>query len=379
MRVLVIHPRMSVFGGGERVAVNSIITTLNRGHEVLLLSEEFDVAAFEDFFACQGLFKKIRRITYPNFRPVAGRAVLYQRLLYHQWRVRSSLPKTEGFDMILSTQDVAYLPRADVPIVQYCYFPEYFVHLESNPSSPLWKTYYWPATMFYHKRVGLIDRLLSTSNFTRGFVREKWHRESTTLYPPCPIELYNDLNGPKEDLVVTVGRVVPEKRMDLFLEMARQLPMVKFAIIGSATRDQESYLRHLREIAPPNASFVMSPLRKVRDVLARSKVYVHCARNEHFGITIVEAMASGCVPVVHDSGGPREIVTDAVGSKWTIVGDAVKQISDLITDDSLRMKLSKAASSRANLFGPEAFQLGLGEVLARYENNSELERQHLPS
>jgi glycosyltransferase involved in cell wall biosynthesis len=368
---------MSVFGGGERVAVNSIITALNRGHEVLLLSEEFDISAFEDFFACRGLFKKIRMITYPNFRPVAGRAVLYQRLLYHQWRVRGSLLKTGGFDMILSTQDVAYLPRANVPIIQYCYFPEYFVHLESNPSSSLWKTYYWPATLFYHKRVGLIDRLLSTSNFTKGFVREKWHRESTTLYPPCPIDLYKDLDSPKEDLVVTVGRVVPEKRMDLFLEMAREVPKARFAIIGSVAREQESYLRHLREIAPPNASFVMSPLRRVRDVLARSKVYVHCARNEHFGITIVEAMAAGCVPVVHDSGGPREIVNDATGSRWTTVGDAVKQISDLITNDSLRMRLSRAASSRADQFGPEAFQSGLGEVLARYENRSVLESQDL--
>lgn len=368
---------MSVFGGGERVAVNSIITALNRGHEVLLLSEEFDISAFEDFFACRGLFKKIRMITYPNFRPVAGRAVLYQRLLYHQWRVRGSLLKTGGFDMILSTQDVAYLPRANVPIIQYCYFPEYFVHLESNPSSSLWKTYYWPATLFYHKRVGLIDRLLSTSNFTKGFVREKWHRESTTLYPPCPIDLYKDLDSPKEDLVVTVGRVVPEKRMDLFLEMAREVPKARFAIIGSVAREQESYLRHLREIAPPNASFVMSPLRRVRDVLARSKVYVHCARNEHFGITIVEAMAAGCVPVVHDSGGPREIVNDATGSRWTTVGDAVKQISDLITNDSLRMRLSRAARSRADQFGPEAFQSGLGEALARYENRSVLESQDL--
>ena len=376
MRILVIHPRMSVFGGGERVAVNSIITALNRGHEVRLLSEEFDVAAFEDFFACQGLFKKIRMITYPSFRPVARRAVLYQRLLYHQWRVRKSLPKAGEFDLILSTQDVAYLPHANVPIIQYCYFPEYFVHLESNPSSSLWKTYYWPATLFYHKRVGLVDRLLSTSNFTKGFVREKWHRESTTLYPPCPIELYKDLDSPKEDLVVTVGRVVPEKRMDLFLEMARELPKARFVIIGSVASDQESYLQHLRKIAPPNVSFVVSPLRRVRDVLARSKVYVHCARNEHFGITIVEAMAAGCVPVVNDSGGPREIVTDATGSKWTIVEDAVKQISDLITNDSLRMRLSEAARSRADRFGSEAFQSGLGEALVPFEN---LEHRDLSS
>ena len=31
-------------------------------------------------------------------------------------------------------------------------------------------------------------------------------------------------------------------------------------------------------------------------------------KREHFGIAIVEAMSLGCIPVVHDSGGPREFV-----------------------------------------------------------------------
>jgi len=116
MRILVVHPRMSVFGGGERVAVHSIITALKAQNEVLLASEVFDIPAFEDFFACQGLFKQVRLLTYPSFRPIADRAVLYQRLLYHQWRIRGVVTRAKEFDLILSTQDVAYLPSATVPI-----------------------------------------------------------------------------------------------------------------------------------------------------------------------------------------------------------------------------------------------------------------------
>jgi alpha-1,2-mannosyltransferase len=367
MRILVIHPRMSVFGGGERVAIHSIFAALKGGHEVSLASEDFNVAAFEDFFACPGVFKNVHMLTYPSFRPIAEKMVLYQRLLYHEWRLRRILPKAGDPDLILSTQDAAYMPSAKVPTVQYCYFPEYFVHLESNPSSLFWRVYYLPGTLFYRNRVGHIDRLLSTSNFTQGFVKKKWGRESTTLYPPCPIDLYQNLNGPKEDLVITVGRVVPEKRMHLFLEIARQLPQIKFAIIGSVAQEQESYLRRLQDTAPVNVSFVMSPLRRVRDVLARAKIYVHCALNEHFGITIVEAMAAGCVPVVHNSGGPREIVTAGVGYRWSLVPEAVTQISNLVENDSLRRKFSEAAVTRAERFGPEPFETSLGKVLRAYQ------------
>lgn len=358
---------MSVFGGGERVAVHSIIAALKSGNEVYLASEDFDVTAFEDFFACPGLFKNVHMLTYPSFRALADRMVLYQRLLYHEWRLRRTLPKARDIDLILSTQDAAYMPSAKVPTIQYCYFPEYFVHLESNPSSLFWKMYYLPGTIFYRNRVSYIDRLLSTSKFTQGFVREKWRRESTTLYPPCPIDLYQNLNGEKENLVITVGRVVPEKRMDLFLEIARQLPEVKFAIIGSVAQERESYLQHLKDTAPVNVSFVMSPLTRVRNLMAKAKIYIHCALNEHFGITIVEAMAAGCVPIVHNSGGPREIVSENVGYKWNVVDEAVKHVSNVIENEKNRKELSKAAESRAKQFGPGVFESGLTDVLREYQ------------
>jgi alpha-1,2-mannosyltransferase len=367
MRILVIHPRMSVFGGGERVALHSIIAALKGGHEVYLASEDFNVSAFEDFFACPGVFKDVHMLTYPSFQPIAERMVLYQRILYHEWRLKRTLPRAGNVDLILSTQDAAYMPSAKVPTVQYCYFPEWFVHLESNPSSVFWKMYYLPGTMFYRSRVGRIDLMLSTSNFTQGFVKKKWGRDSTTLYPPCPVNLYQDLDGPRENLVVTVGRVVPEKRMNMFLDIARQLPKVKFAIIGSVAQDRKSYLQHLRDTASPNVSFVMSPLRRVKDLLARAKVYVHCAMNEHFGITIVEAMAAGCVPVVHNSGGPREIVTENVGYKWNEVSEAVSLISNLIENDGRRNQQSRAAEVRANQFAPEVFESRLATVLGEFE------------
>jgi glycosyltransferase involved in cell wall biosynthesis len=367
MRILVIHPRMSVFGGGERVAIHSIIAALKGGHEVYLASEEFNVAAFEDFFACPGVFKDVHMLTYPSFRPIAERMVLYQRLLYHEWHLTRILPKARDVDLILSTQDAAYMPSAKIPTVQYCYFPEYFVHLESNPSSLFWKIYYLPGTIFYRSRVSRIDLLLSTSNFTQGFVNQKWGRDSTTLYPPCPIDLYRDLNGSKENLVITVGRVVPEKRMNLFMDIARELPEIKFAIIGSVAPEREAYLQHLKETAPANVSFVMSPLRRVKDLLAKAKIYIHCALNEHFGISIVEAMAARCVPVVHNSGGPREIVSDDAGYKWNSLGEAVTQISSLITNDALRNELSQAAALRAERFTPEAFELSVGKIIQQFQ------------
>jgi len=132
--------------------------------------------------------------------------------------------------------------------------------------------------------------------------------------------------------------------------------------------DHEPYFERLQARAPVNASFIIAPLRKVRDIIGRAKVYVHSAQNEHFGITVVEAMAAGCVPVVNDSGGPREIVTSDVGLRWKTLEEAVHQISALAKDEALRRKLSSAAASSSKQYGPEAFESGLRKVLARYES-----------
>ncbi len=368
MRIIIVHPRMSVMGGGERVAIHSIKEALREGHEAYLACERFDVNSFEDFFGVQGLFKNVRLLTYPPFRPSVRRALLYQRLIYHQLRLRKIVSKRRRFDLILNTADVANQPASSLPAVQYCYFPEYFSRIESNGLSRLWNKYYWPARVFYHSRVSHIDRLLAVSDFTREFVKRKWGRDSTVLYPPCPIDLYRGLSErPKENLVVTVGRIGLEKRMELFLEIARRMPRVNFAIIGSVAADQKSYSEKLRKAAPRNVSFLVVPLRKAKDTLGKAKVYVHCALNEHFGITIVEAMAAGCIPVVHNSGGPREIVTESVGYRWNDVGEAVRLVSSLLENDKQRKDLSYAAWSRASQFGPEAFESGLGNVLREFE------------
>ena len=366
MKIVVVHPRMSVMGGGERVAIHSIKEALREGHEVYLATEEFDVDSFEDFFGVPGLFENVRLLTYSPFRPIIRKAVMYQRLIYHQSRLRKIVSKRRAFDLILNTAEVANQPAARLPAIEYCYFPDYFRHLESNGRSRLWELYYWPAKVFYHDRVSRVDCLLAVSDFTRQFVRERWGRESTTLYPPCPIDLYSNLHVQKRDLVVTVGRMAREKRMGLFLEIARRLPSIEFAIIGSRSKEGESYYEGLRASAPSNVSLVVAPLRKVRELLGSAKVYVHCAQDEHFGITIVEAMAAGCVPVVNDSGGPREIVSDDVGYRWKQIDEAVGQVSELIKNDDVRRQLAKGAVSRAGQFGADVFERGFGRILHEY-------------
>ena len=84
----------------------------------------------------------------------------------------------------------------------------------------------------------------------------------------------------------------------------------------------------VRVIAKPLMTDV--PKTQLRQILLDSKVYLHCAINEHFGISIIDAMASGCVPIVHDSGGPKEIVPKK--HRYTTIDEAAAKIKEAIIE-----------------------------------------------
>ena len=78
---------------------------------------------------------------------------------------------------------------------------------------------------------------------------------------------------------------------------------------------------------------------------------------EHFGISIVEAMTAGAVPIVFGAGGPLEIVRHGVdGFHWGTPDDLIEKTQLLINDTNLRTRLSNNAIKRATLFGKNQYE-----------------------
>jgi glycosyltransferase involved in cell wall biosynthesis len=86
---------------------------------------------------------------------------------------------------------------------------------------------------------------------------------------------------------------------------------------------------------------------------------------EHFGITTVEAMAAGCVPVVIARGGQPELVTNGVdGFLWRTLDELCGCTLRLVEDRDLRQRMAAAAQAAARRFDHAHFAARLAETLA---------------
>jgi glycosyltransferase involved in cell wall biosynthesis len=86
---------------------------------------------------------------------------------------------------------------------------------------------------------------------------------------------------------------------------------------------------------------------------------------EHFGITTVEAMAAGNVPVVIGKGGQLEVVgPDLKKWTWLTKRDCVKKTAQVIRNQELRQKLQTQAQQQAEQFGPDEFTAKLNAIFS---------------
>jgi hypothetical protein len=219
------------------------------------------------------------------------------------------------------------------------------------------------------------DRILSNSAYTQRWVERLWHRTSDVFHPP--VSLMG--RGVKRPVILSVGR--------FFLpgtgHNKKQLEMVQafrglcelgvhgweYHLVGGCAPEHASYLDQIRAAAD-GLPVVLHPDAtgaQLRDLYARASIFWHAAglgehierhpeRYEHFGITTVEAMSAGAVPVVIDAAGQVEIVEHGVsGYRFRTAAELVSLTAELIASPERLERLSLEAERRAETFGWDTF------------------------
>jgi glycosyltransferase involved in cell wall biosynthesis len=96
-------------------------------------------------------------------------------------------------------------------------------------------------------------------------------------------------------------------------------------------------------------------------------VFINSSRHEHFGINVVEAMASGTPVIVHRSGGPYFDIIDrgTYGLSYSTIEELQRNIEMLIKDVNMWNKYSHLSIIRARYYDFDLFKQKLANILDR--------------
>ena len=191
---------------------------------------------------------------------------------------------------------------------------------------------------------------------TQRRIRKYLRRDATVVHPPIETSQFHYART--GDYWLSVNRLITHKRVDMQMKAFARLPQEKLIVVGcyEQSRHFKAYARYINQIKPDNVEIIswvdFSTLVKL---YANCKGFITTSKDEDFGMTPVEAMASGKPVIAPKEGGYRETVLD---------GKTGKLIDDITVDKLVRAlkevggnprKYRKACLKQAKQFDTKVF------------------------
>ncbi|KAL6545147.1 asparagine-linked glycosylation protein [Orobanche hederae] len=219
------------------------------------------------------------------------------------------------------------------------------------------------------------------STWTHSHIQKLWGIPDCIkrVYPPCDTSGLQVLpleRSTQPVKIISVAQFRPEKAHQLQLEafavaiknLDADLPIPKLQFVGSCRNEaDEKRLQHLKDRTnelklDSDVEFHKNVIySKLVSLLGGATVGIHSMIDEHFGISVVEYMASGAIPIAHNSAGPRmDIVLPEDGKQTGFLAQDVQEYADAILTIIRmpvpeRLQMAAAARKRASKFSEQRF------------------------
>jgi glycosyltransferase involved in cell wall biosynthesis len=223
---------------------------------------------------------------------------------------------------------------------------------------------------------------ITNSLFTNHWQQHYWNtgNKNRIIYPPVfsETEMVEVDLAKKENVILSVGRFfvgAHNKKQDIlvdfFIDNYKKFEGWELHLIGALSNNPVDleYVNSIKNKIENHPIYlhINIPLVQVDELYSKAKLFWHATgldeesdkfpdKMEHFGITTVEAMSNGVVPIVINKGGQTEIVNHELnGYLWDNKEQLLKYSLELIADSNKRELLALKAIERAEFFSVENF------------------------
>lgn len=344
-KALIVSPYLDHLGGGERymLSIASVLESL--GHEVYFAWDNLE--EINKLSLMLGL-----SLNNPHLDPKI-------KDLYFKGSAIAMYLATKPYDLVV------YLSDGSIPMlggrrnILHMQVPFHGVH----------------GTSFQNKiKQSFIRSVIVNSEFTKKIIDKEYGLKSVVLYPPVtPI----NCSSAKEKLILSVGRFEPSlnaKKQNILIEAMRlltqDLPDWRLALAGGSSSDDWLSSLKSKAVGLPIDFYPNATHEELCNLYGKSQIYWHAAGfeidehknpelTEHFGISTVEAVSAGCIPLVIPYGGQREIIKSA-DLHWESVDELVQKTKAVIANPNKSSYLEDIGISQ---YTSDNFALNFGKLI----------------
>jgi glycosyltransferase involved in cell wall biosynthesis len=342
----IVHISLNPRGGSERLAV-AVIQALSK------IGIDIDLTTFEEpnVSKLESAYGEVATLAIKKIKTIA---------------IIDSIGKAEinkRYDLTINTHGdmlpyfLPYFSKSNS--ITYCHFPlaKYLIDSKDPEYSRFLKdrilstiNYTNPSTKYFdlasiaYANMLRSSTVISNSEFSRRVISKAFGIDSIVLSPPVDVglfrkaALFSSRPSNRKNTILVISRFHPTKKIENAIKLAKLLKQYKVGngmkIVGNIPPRRYGYyfyLKHLvdyYDLADYVTFEVNVSFSRLLNLMRESKVYFHPLLGEPFGISTVEAMSAGLIPVVPNIGGHTEFVP--LKYQFGTFGEGVEAISSAL-------------------------------------------------
>ena len=351
MKAGIFDPYLDILGGGERYTMTVTQYLSQRGWRVDVFWDDKEIK------------KKLEKRLGLNFGQIGFVENIFasKKNLPQKWKI------TRKYDLIF------YLSDGSLPLL---FAKKNILHFQVPFQNVGGRS------IFNRVKLRRFNHIVCNSYFTKKYIDQEYGVKSRVIYPPVAVEDFKP--GKKENIILAVGRFSKalhakkqEVLIDGFKQLSEEIKGWELVLIGGVRDEDKTYIEELKNKAKgfPIEILVNVDFATLRKLYSKAKIFWHAAgfdenerrhpeRMEHFGITVVEAMAAGCVPVVVGKGGIPEIIDDKKsGFLWKTKKELRDLTVQLIESPKILKKISVQSIKASQKFSKKIFCQKINELI----------------
>jgi len=207
------------------------------------------------------------------------------------------------------------------------------------------------------KQLKYVDTYVANSSNVKNRITNYWHKKSVVINPPIKQYSFKKYG----DFYLAVSRFYPHKRIELLIEVFKNLPNEKLILVGGYLKGDHSepYAKKVLKDLPSNIRIIGEVTEKELEKLyGECKAFITLSKDEDFGMTVLEANSAGKMVIATNEGGHKETVINGktgylVKPEKTAIINAITKLSKWNFNDKLKFKKNcedNAEKSSSDIF-----------------------------